>query len=142
MIVVLDASVVLKWYFRDRPDEKGIDQSLAILSAVDSREIEMVQPPHFLAEVTAVLVREKPNGAQVDLNDLQNIDWRSITDPNIYSRAMALSIKLHQHVFDTLYHATALEFEQATLVTSDQRYYSKAKDTGNITLLSDYVSVL
>lgn len=139
MIVILDASVILKWFFRDRPDEKGIDQSLAILSAVDSREIEMVQPPHFLAEVAAVLAREKPNDAQEDLADLQKIEWRSITSPDIYSRAIELSIRLHQHLFDTLYHSTALEFQHATLVTADQRYYNKAKDIGDITLLNDYI---
>ena len=54
-----------------------------------------------------------------------------------YRRGAELSIQLKQHLFDTLYHAVALE-EGATLVTADEAYFAKAKDLGNITRLSDF----
>jgi len=41
------------------------------------------------------------------------------------------------HLFDTLYHAVALE-EGATLVTADAAYFAKAKDLGGIELLADF----
>jgi len=41
------------------------------------------------------------------------------------------------HLFDTLYHAVALE-EGARLVTADAAYFAKAKDLGGIELLADF----
>jgi hypothetical protein len=40
-------------------------------------------------------------------------------------------------MFDTLYHAMALENE-ATLVTADDAYFAKAYRLGNIKLLTNY----
>ena len=48
-----------------------------------------------------------------------------------------MSIALDHHLFDTLYHAVALE-EGATLVTADETYYGKAKDLGGVGLLADF----
>ena len=52
-------------------------------------------------------------------------------------RAADLSIALNHHLFDTLYHAVALE-EGATLVTADAAYFGKAKDLGGVELLADF----
>ena len=52
-------------------------------------------------------------------------------------RAAELSIALDHHLFDTLYHAVALE-EGATLVTADATYFGKAKNLGSIELLADF----
>lgn len=43
-----------------------------------------------------------------------------------------------QHLFDTLYHAVALETEGAVLVTADERYYSKARRVGGVRLLREW----
>jgi predicted nucleic acid-binding protein len=53
-------------------------------------------------------------------------------------RATQLAIETGRHLFDTLYHAVALEHDAATLVTADERYYSKAKRYGTITGLQDW----
>lgn len=58
-------------------------------------------------------------------------------NPETYQLASELAIKLNHHLFDTLYHAVALK-QGVTLVTADKKYYQKAKDFGNIALLSDY----
>lgn len=52
-------------------------------------------------------------------------------DAPTLARAMRLSHELEHHLFDTLYHAVALE-EDAVLVTADRRYASKARECGNI----------
>ena len=52
-------------------------------------------------------------------------------------RAADLSIELNHHLFDTLYHAVALE-EGATLVTADEVYFAKATGLGNIQRLADF----
>ena len=50
----------------------------------------------------------------------------------VYSTARQLSIRLQHHLFDTLYHAEALESTDAVLVTADDRYHRKASGFGRI----------
>lgn len=138
MIIVVDASVALKWFFQSREDEVDGDLALAILAGIDEGRIHMLQPPHFIAEVTAVLAREKPEEAQDDLFDLLAIESRFAEEPEIYATAIDLAIRCRHHLFDTLYHAVALNSPSATLVTADRRYYEKAAGFGRITLLPDF----
>lgn len=137
MKLVVDASVALEWFFRERDDEADLGPALALLSALDAGRITMLQPPHFLAEVAAVLAREKPDTAHEDLADLQLVDWHTIAAPSIYTIAIDLARDLQQHVFDTLYHATALHEPDTTLVTADERYYASAHPRGRICRLAD-----
>ena len=138
MILVLDASVVLKWFFQMHDDENHVSHALEILAGIDAGHIQMVQPPHFLAEVAAVLAREKPSGAKTDLIDLQNMEWQMVDNPSVYRMATDISVQLQHHLFDTLYHATALLVPEARFVTADERYYEQARETGNVTLLADF----
>ena len=55
----------------------------------------------------------------------------------MYQRAIELACQHNHHLFDTLYHAAALE-ESATLITADRRYYDKARREGQIILLADW----
>lgn len=56
--------------------------------------------------------------------------------PSSYRLAIELSATLEHHLFDTLYHALALDVG-ATLVTADARYYRKAAQMGSVVLLSE-----
>lgn len=138
MIAVLDASVVVKWFLGDAHDEPHATEAIAVLRGVDTGSVRMVQPPHFLAETAAVLARVQPATARDDLLLLQSIAWEVVEWPWIYSSAVELSIRLHHHLFDTLYHATALHHDDAVLVTSDEVYYEKAHREGRITRLRDF----
>ena len=44
-------------------------------------------------------------------------------------------------MFDTLYHAVALEYEDAVLVTADDRYYANAERYGTIAAMPDWGGV-
>ena len=138
MILVVDASVALKWFLGARPGETQAGNAAAILRAAEAGRVQMVQPPHFLAEVAAVLARELPATAGEDLLHLQSVEWGVAEWPWIYATAIDLSIRLRHHVFDTLYHATALHHEGATLVTADEAYYGKAHAEGGIVRLRDF----
>lgn len=98
----------------------------------------MIQPPHFLAEVAAVLIRESPDTASADLMDLIAVDWSVLEQASIYPDAMELSTELSHHLFDTLYHATARALEDGVLVTADRRYWRKAEPLGRVVLLRDF----
>jgi len=135
--LVVDASVVLKWFFRGRDDESDLDPALAILSAIDAGQVTMLQPPHFLAEVAAVLAREKPDTALDDLADLQLVDWHTVMGPAVYTIGIELARDLEHHLFDTLYHATAIHEPDTTLITADDRYYARAWNHGRISRLAE-----
>lgn len=138
MIVVVDASVALKWFLKCRPDEDDSDKALHLLEQVAKGRIALLQPPHFLAEVAAVLAREKPAEAQDDLVDLMLIEQQTDGCSEIYATALDLAIRHQHHLFDTLYHAVALHTPGATMITADRRYHDKARNSGQIMLLADW----
>ena len=138
MIVVVDASVALKWFLKWHPEEADADAAAAILEAVGDGRLEMLQPPHFIAEVAAVLTRVKPDAALQDLDDLGQVDWTVVESSAIYAQAATLAIRLRHHLFDTLYHATSLSTPGAMLVTADDVYFDKAVPEGRIVRLADF----
>lgn len=137
MIAVIDASVIVKWFFPDPSREPDSDRALAVLSAVRDGRLEPLQPPHWLAEVAAVVSRLQPRLADeaIDLLDAMEIPVNG--EATVYKRAAALATRLDQHLFDTLYHALALERE-ALLISADRRYYNKAHKLGHIVYLADW----
>ncbi|MBI4754191.1 MAG: type II toxin-antitoxin system VapC family toxin [Betaproteobacteria bacterium] len=136
--LTLDASVTLKWYLRTQ-DEADLPQSKALLRAILADEVELVRPIHALAEIAAVLAREKAASAQQDFADVERVFAAGtvVDSPAVYRGAMGLAQRLRHHLFDTLYHAVALE-EDATLVTADERYFRTAAAEGHIVLLRDF----
>jgi predicted nucleic acid-binding protein len=54
VIVVLDASVILKWLLEDPAREPDTEKAFALVESVVSGRLEILQPVHWLAEVAAV----------------------------------------------------------------------------------------
>jgi predicted nucleic acid-binding protein len=140
MIVVLDASVILKWLLEDPLREPDTDKAAAIMESVVKGELEILQPVHWLAEVAAVVARLTPSTAIRDVEWLAALELPSSDDPSVMGRATTLAIGTGNHLFDTLYHAVALEHEDATLVTADGRYFANASRFGRIATLHDWKS--
>jgi len=142
MICVVDASVAIKWFAEGdwATREDHIESALDILRASRNGLVDFYQPPHFLAEVAAVLARIAPKTAQQCAQDIasMNITWAAPTVA--YVRAISLATQLNHHLFDTLYHALALENPGAMFVTADRRYFDKAKYVGQIAWLPDFVA--
>jgi hypothetical protein len=51
--IVVDVSVALKWFLRDNEDH--CDKAISLLVGYP-----LIQPPHFIAEIAAVLARKNP----------------------------------------------------------------------------------
>ena len=128
----LDASVIVKWLLRDPKSEPRTAEALALMEAVAAGEVEVLQPPHWLAEVAAVMARLSPATLATDIPDLYALDFEVAESLAIYQRATDLAVELNQHEFDTLYHAVALETAGCALVTADLRYVRKAHAHGRI----------
>ena len=138
MIVVLDASVVLKWMLEDPAREPDTEKASAIMESVVTGRLEILQPVHWLAEVAAVAARLTPQTAVRDVEMLAALQFPTSDDPNVIRRATTLAIETDHHLFDTLYHAVALEHEDALLVTADDRYYLRAERYGTVVALRDW----
>lgn len=138
MRVVVDASVAVKWLLPARHDEPQQEQALQLLDAIRNDQVQLIQPPHWLAEVGAVLARLEPALAGDALTLFQLLETASADTPEVYATAIDLAVTLDHHLFDTLYHAVALNGLAATLVTADLRYYRKARHLGAICPLAEY----
>jgi predicted nucleic acid-binding protein len=136
----VDASVAVKWFLAGVPGEDDTEVALLLLDALVAGEHTLQAPPHFVAEVAAVLARVKPRDAVADVADLLEIPREEQAAPAIHLRAVELAIRHGQHVFDTLYHAVALETPETVLVTADQRYFDRAHREGAIVMLSAFAT--
>lgn len=135
---VLDASVTLKWFFADRDDERFTERATALLLAAHQKQLFFMQPPHWLAEVAAVLSREIPTVAKDEITKLYKLScYTLVTEEKIYALASDLAIALNHHLFDTLYHAVALH-QGIPLITADDKYYRKALGRGLLIHLADF----
>ena len=136
--LTIDASVAVKWLVTERDEEEFVPQALAILLRIQKREIQLLQPIHWLAEVAAVASRLFPQRAAKDLAALYAMAFPVDDRLDVYQAACQLAVQSQQHLFDTLYHAVALRNPNTTLVTADRRYYNKAKGHGNIAWIGEY----
>lgn len=138
MRVVIDASVALKWVLGMDRVEPNRSEAAALLKSIGDGGHEAIQPIHWRAEVMAVVARY--DAARIDpaLVLLHDFPHEVHADGlPLYRRAANIASDLNQHLFDTLYHAVALE-TGATLVTADERYVDKAAKLGNIASLADF----
>jgi predicted nucleic acid-binding protein len=135
--VVLDASVVVKWVLPDPQREPHVDRALELLEDLQDAQIEVLQPPHWLAEVAAVVTRLRPEAVEPMLDLLDAMELPVAGDAATLKRASRMARELSHHLFDTLYHAVAFE-QDAVLVTSDDHYFRKAESLGRMLPLQSW----
>jgi len=138
MTLVIDASVVVKWLLKDPEREADTEKATQLMRQVADGLVQAVQPAHWLLEVGAVLSRISPATAEDDLTMLQALDIPTEDNPIVLRRACRLAIDLRQHLFDTVYHAIALETPDTTLVTADDKYWRAANALGQVVRLQDW----
>ena len=136
MRLVIDASVAVKWIFPEPDREKDVDRALELLRHVGSGQAEVIQPVHWLLEVSAVVTRIRPQAAASAVALLDAMELPQRHDLEVLLRGISLAESLSHHLFDTLYHAVALECD-ADLVTADVRYAAKARSLGRVVLLEE-----
>lgn len=138
MIVVVDASVVVKWLVQDPSREEDTEKAERLMESVVKGEQPVLQPCHWISEVAAVLARASPDTAADDAAMLCALELPLADEPASLPRACELAVELKQHVFDTYYHAVALDTADAVLVTADERYLRAARAKGRVIHLKDW----
>lgn len=137
--VVVDASVIIKWIFPEKKEEEHLPQALHLLHAIRQAKVKVLQPAHWLAECIAVIVRLKPQIANEVIDLLDAMNFSTLDTPEVYRLASQLAEQYRHHLFDTLYHAVALENGYGTqFITADKLYYKKSSKKGSIIYLGDF----
>lgn len=132
---VLDASVLVKWAVPEQ-NEEHTDIALDLFAAFERENIGLFEPLHWLCEVSAVLCRISAPTVKRKISLLRALEIPEIHTPEVFETACDLAVSLDHHLFDTLYHAVAIE-NGLTLITADSRYYRKANGLGHIELLAN-----
>jgi len=136
-VIVVDASVAVKCFLPTAAGEPDAEPALELLEGVRKGTHVLAAPPHWLAEVAGVLVRQSPDTIGEDMSSLYALCPVVVEDLAMYETACRLAVQLRHHLFDTLYHAAALYTPGATLVTADDVYYRKAAHLGQVRRITD-----
>lgn len=139
MKLVIDASVALKWFLTEDSHENYLPQAAAVAATIERSDAELFAPIHWTAEVAAVLTRVEPALVDPGLVVLEDMTPTLIHGVPILRRASQLAAMFNHHLFDTLYHAVALDVG-AQLVTANEVYFEKAKNLGNIQRLAEFAA--
>lgn len=137
MNLVLDASVCLKWYLAEAYLEPDSATARELLVRVTDGRIRLCQPSVWRAEVVAVIARKLPATTTLAASELHAFGVEIDDSANLLAHAGTLSTKFDHHLFDTIYHAVAIE-HGIDLITADEHYYRKARKLGHIVLLRDW----
>ncbi len=84
-----------------------------------------------------MVTRLRPEIAERTLALLDALELPVADDLAVYQRASRIAADLGHHLFDTLYHAVALERDHV-LVTADETYARKAQGLGGIVGLREW----
>ena len=135
--LVLDASVCLKWFLHGRGDEPDSPTALHLHARIRSGSDNLLQPIVWRAEMAAGLARMLPDRALDLVRELNRLDATIVDSANNLALATQIAVRLRHHLFDSLYHAVAIE-HGIDLITADEHYYRKAHRLGQIVLLRDW----
>jgi len=129
MRVVLDASVILKWYLLD--EEHG-EKALEFLNRLVSDDLEIIAPALLEYEVINGLVAARKRGRlQEDLivsavEGFMNLGLRMVGLSGLYSRVIHFCKAYNRSAYDASYLALA-ESEKISFITADETLYNSVK---------------
>jgi predicted nucleic acid-binding protein len=135
-IIVPDASVLLKWVLRIEEEEES-DKALALMRLFRTGGCAIAVPDLWVYEVGNILGLKEPRLAPRLLAMLIACDFEEKSARSIYPESLAIMKKYGVTFYDASYHATALSVG-GMLLTSDERYFGRAKAAGSIRPLKSW----
>lgn len=138
MIVVPDASVVLKWVLEESR-ERDFLKALELQRAFVTGAIEVRVPTLWRYEVGNILGLKRPDLASELMKALLDYDFEEVRPSREHCLAVLNLMREVKGVtfYDSCYHALALQME-GVYVTADSKYVKMADRKGHLVLLSDW----
>lgn len=139
MVVVPDASVILKWVLQPE-DEPDVPRALRLLDEYRARRIEMRVPGLWRHEVGNILGLKYPELAAEAMEALLSVGFGEESLDRDYCLAVLRFMRESRGVtfYDAAYHVLALRLGGA-LITADRHYARRTRRRGHIVLLSEWV---
>jgi len=122
---VVDASVAAK-LFLPESTEPYAAEAFELFDRWRRREVELLVPDHFWAEVATVLwksarqTRLTPELAEAGIRKLRAQNLPATPCADLIEEALAIAFEYQRTVYDTLYVALAIQ-ERAEMITADER---------------------
>ena len=136
MVLVPDASVLLKWALRSNA-EPDHDCAAALRELWLADGCELVVPTLWVFEVGNVLGLKQPATAGELLQAMVDLGLREVPPPTYLTRIVGLMRDHRVTFYDAAYHALAHHLG-GTMITADAAYVRKAGTAGRVTLLADW----
>jgi predicted nucleic acid-binding protein len=126
-MIILDASVVVKWFSEEEYTEKALE----IRERIRMREERVIVPDLLLYELANAL-KFNPSFDANDVSDaltsIFDMDLDIVTPiPEIINSAVTLAFEYNITVYDAFYIALAKDLE-LTFITADRRLYERVRD--------------
>lgn len=138
MIVVPDASVILKWVL-EKANEPGYTQALKLQDALLAEDIEIRMPTLWRYEVGNVLGMKKPKMAAELMSALLAYEFDEVPLRSEYALDVLAHMEEVQGVtfYDSAYHVLAVR-TKGLYLTADEKYLKRAKRKGHVELLDEW----
>lgn len=136
MIIVPDASVILKWVL-EKEDEPDHHQALLLQEALVAEQIEIRLPALWRYEVGNVLGLKQPAMAMELMSALLAYDFEEVPLRTDYALAVLEHMAALKSVtfYDSAYHVLAIR-TKGLYLTADNAYVKRATRKGHVSLLS------
>jgi predicted nucleic acid-binding protein len=124
-LVVVDASVGVKWFLRET-SEALTDQAVGLLDRYDRQEIQFVVPGLFYVEIANAIWRALRGGrvsravSDQALVLLTQRQFATVPSQRLLAGAFQIAADFQRTVYDSIYVALAME-SKAQLITADER---------------------
>jgi len=138
MIIVPDASVILKWVL-EKSSEPDQVQARWLQEAILDDQVEIRLPGLWRYEVGNILGLKQPKLAKELFSVLLAYDFEEVPLGNGYAEEVLEHMREVKGVtfYDSAYHVLALRMKGLYL-TADKAYVKKSKGKGHVTLLSEW----
>lgn len=127
--LVIDASVVLKWFF-DFPEEGDREKAIKLKNLHVSGKIKLTFPRYAIYEIANALTFSKYKLGEdlilESLDALEDIKIISYDDRRLIKKAVSFALTYNVTIYDALYLILAKKAKCA-LVTADERFIRKVK---------------
>ena len=138
MIIVPDASVILKWVLEQEhePDHR---KAIQLQQALLDESIEIRLPTLWRYEVGNVLGLKKPAMAGELMSALLAYEFDEVPLRTEYGLAVLEHMREVKHVtfYDSAYHVLAIR-TKGLYLTADTAYVKRAKAKGHVVLLAEW----
>ncbi|MCD6095958.1 MAG: type II toxin-antitoxin system VapC family toxin [Thermoprotei archaeon] len=136
-IIVVDASVAVKWFVPERYYEKALELRDAYLNG----KVDLISPSLIIYEVANALRFHRVYKLTLEdivnaVKDIINLDIIRKLTLEGWLKAIKLSIDKDISIYDAIYGAMTLIFN-GILVTSDEKLSERIKDTVRVVTLDE-----